>query len=40
LCRYSWRVPEGFKGKYRVEVEGDWGPFEVPKGKPEWFSVR
>jgi hypothetical protein len=35
-----WRVPEGFKGKYRVEVEGDWGPFEVSKEPPEWFSVK
>jgi len=32
-------VPEGFKGKYRVEVDGDWGPFEVTSGPPEWFSA-
>jgi hypothetical protein len=35
-----WRVPEGFKGKYRVEVEGDFGPFEIARGEPEWFSIR
>ena len=33
-------LPEGFNGKYRVEVESDWGPFEVVKGPLEWFSVR
>jgi hypothetical protein len=35
-----WRVPAGVTGKYRVEVEGDWGPFEVMKGPPDWFSVQ
>ena len=35
-----WRVPEGFRGKYRVEVEGDWGPFEVIKAPLEWFSIQ
>jgi hypothetical protein len=35
-----WRVPEGFKGKYRVEVEGEWGPFEVKIANQEqWFST-
>jgi hypothetical protein len=33
-------ISEGYKGKYRVEVEGDWGPFEVARSEPEWFSVR
>jgi hypothetical protein len=41
---YSWcwsRVPEGFKGKYRVEVEGDWGPFEVNRADQKaGFSVK
>jgi hypothetical protein len=40
FCWCWWRVPEEFKGKYRVEVEGEWGPFEVLKGKPEWFRVQ
>jgi hypothetical protein len=35
-----WRVPEGFKGKYRVAVEGDFGPFEIARSEPEWFSLR
>jgi beta-lactamase regulating signal transducer with metallopeptidase domain len=35
-----WRVPEGFRGKYHVEVEGDWGPFEIARSEPEWFSAR
>jgi len=36
-----WRVPEGFKGKYRIEVEGDWGPFEVSQADQKaWFSVK
>jgi len=26
-------VPEGFKGKYRVEVEGDFGPFEIARSE-------
>jgi hypothetical protein len=33
-------VPEGFKGKYRVEVEGEWGPFKVKSGEPQWFSAE
>jgi hypothetical protein len=32
-------VPEGFKGKYRVEVEGDWGPFAVGQSA-EWHRVE
>jgi len=35
-----WRVPEGFRGKCRIDVEGDWGPFEVANGPPEWLSVK
>lgn len=35
-----WRVPEGVKGKYRVEVENDWGPFEVTKTPQEWFRAE
>jgi len=36
-----WRVPEGFKGRCRIEVEGDWGPFEVSQADQEaWFSVK
>jgi hypothetical protein len=33
-------LPEGFNNKYRVEVEGDFGPFEIAWSEPEWFSVR
>jgi hypothetical protein len=33
-------VPEDFKGKYRVEVENDWGPFQIEKAPPEWFSMN
>jgi hypothetical protein len=39
-CRYSWRVPEGFKGKYRVEVEVNAGPFEVTKPYEVWLEVK
>jgi len=39
-CWCWWRVPEGFTGKYRVDVEGNWGPFEVKKGPPKWFSAK
>jgi hypothetical protein len=35
-----WRVPAGFRGKYRVEVDGDWGSFEIARSEPEWFSAR
>jgi hypothetical protein len=35
-----WRVPAGVTGKYRVAVEGDFGPFEVARSEPEWFSIR
>jgi hypothetical protein len=33
-------VPEAFKGKFRVEVELDAGPFEVMKSPNERFSVQ
>jgi hypothetical protein len=32
-------VPEGFKGKFRVEMSVG-GPFEVSQSPPEWFSVE
>lgn len=35
-----WTVPEGFKGKYRIEVDWEAGPFEVKKSPDEWFTVE
>jgi hypothetical protein len=32
-------VPQGFKGKFRVEVQPHFGPFEVKPMPPEWLSV-
>ena len=40
MCAYSWRVPSGFKGKYRIEVKPDFGPFEVASDKVEWHTIR
>ncbi len=29
MCQYRWRVPKDFKGKYKVQIDMDLGPFEV-----------
>jgi hypothetical protein len=34
-----WR-PDGFKGKCRVEIETEAGPFEIRKAPEVWFSVE
>jgi len=39
VCRYSWRVPSEFKGKFRVEVEANLGPFEYTT-KEEWHTIE
>jgi hypothetical protein len=37
-CRYSWRVPDDFQGKFQVQVDIDLGPFEVKHEQP-WLSL-
>jgi len=37
-CRYSWRVPAGFRGKYRIEAQPSLGPFEV-SNNVEWHTA-
>jgi len=39
-CSARWRAPDGFKGKYRVKVTADTGPFELQKGPDPWFTVE
>ncbi len=36
-ARYSWRVPNGFKGKYRVQVAATLGPFEFKSEESAWY---
>jgi hypothetical protein len=38
MCRYSWRVPAGFKGKFQVLVNINLGPFET-KQEETWHSI-
>ena len=38
--RGVWEVPEGFKGRFRVVVEADLGPFEVSPARDEWFTAK
>jgi len=33
MCKYSWRVPKDFKGKFHVKVATNLGPFEAKKRK-------
>ena len=39
VCRYSWRVPEGFTGKYHVRVDADLGPVAV-KPDETWHLIE
>ena len=39
MCRYSWRVPQGFGGKFKVQVAINLGPFEIKQEKI-WHSVN
>ena len=34
---YSWRVPNGAKGRYRLIIEADYGPFETVSPE-EWHT--
>jgi hypothetical protein len=36
---YSWRVPEGFKGKVQVKIDLDLGPLEVRQDET-WHSIE
>jgi len=38
VCRYSWRVPENFRGKYQVQIELDLGPIETELDKT-WYVI-
>jgi hypothetical protein len=39
FCRYSWRVPDGFRGKVQVKVTLDLGPYEW-KQEEAWTSIE
>ncbi|MHC4204286.1 MAG: hypothetical protein ACYSTT_06520 [Planctomycetota bacterium] len=39
MCRYSWRVPIGFEGKFQVKVAINLGPFEA-KQEEIWHSAN
>jgi len=38
FCRYPWRVPNDFKGRYQVKFDIDLGPFEK-KQEEIWFTI-
>ena len=38
MCRYSWRVPRGFSGKFQVKVAINLGPFEA-EHEEIWHSI-
>ncbi|MHC4386202.1 MAG: hypothetical protein ACYSU8_07145 [Planctomycetota bacterium] len=39
MCRYSWRAPDDFRGRFRIEVELDSGPFKVTQ-EDKWYSME
>jgi hypothetical protein len=39
VCRYPWRVPDDFRGVYRVKLSVPLGPFEVVN-EDQWFLVE
>jgi hypothetical protein len=40
-CKYAWRIPKGWKGKYRIEISASFGPFEYKlSGKDTLFTVK
>jgi len=40
-CRYVWRRPPGFKGKYKVEVKCSFGPFEYKSNREgHFFEIK
>jgi hypothetical protein len=39
VCRYSWRVPPKFSGKVKVEVDANFGPFEL-KDEEAWHPIE
>ncbi|HEX2972798.1 MAG TPA: hypothetical protein VHP11_10720, partial [Tepidisphaeraceae bacterium] len=38
-CRYSWRVPKKFAGKFRTEIKPNVGPFEVKQDGENWNTI-
>lgn len=38
ICAYTWRAPSSFRGKFKVEIDTDLGPFEVKKDTT-WFLM-
>jgi hypothetical protein len=36
-CRYTWKVPPGFKGKYKVDIRCGFGPFEYRNNRADHF---
>ncbi len=36
---YTWHVPKGFKGTFRVEIKPSLGPFEY-ESEWEWYTVK
>jgi len=38
FCRYQWRVPNDFNGKYQIKIDLDIGPFEK-NVKEAWFTI-
>ena len=40
-CRYTWRIPGGFKGKYRVEAVPTFGPYKFRRNREgHLFDVK
>jgi len=40
-CRYTWRVPSGFKGKYRVEPVLTFGPYKWKSNREgHFFEIK
>lgn len=38
-CWYTWPLPNGFRGRYRVELKSCYGPFDVKLPSGAWYSV-
>jgi hypothetical protein len=39
VCRNSWRVPADFRGRFRVQIDMEPGPFKI-KQEDKWYSVE
>ncbi|HUU42598.1 MAG TPA: hypothetical protein VMX57_02405, partial [Planctomycetota bacterium] len=40
-CRYVWKIPPGFKGKYKVDIKAWFGPYEYKSNREgHFFEIK